>query len=286
MNHFYRSSLKFPVHFVPISVPMPSRDLDRLGDDPTKEKPVVSITRNLNRIGIIKMLITVTISMFLGISCSRLDKQRVSFKESGGSRKVASLAPYSVKEYRPKSDKELLNMLETGEAVISKAVYIKNKKPPCFVDTVNKKKLIPKFAHPASRSSIAFKKRFPICSRSTENHIASLTPGMVPKGTQVAWSPVVIGGVSAVMGCFISVLSDNNKLKVAGLVGSVAAMRGVLDNILAAGIENVSTKQIAGRMLLGGGGGAMAGILGALICGTVVAYFVEGKYVLSPPLTY
>ena len=139
--------------------------------------------------------------LVVGINCSGLGKKKSSFKTSEESRKVASLAPPGEYHSRraPKSKKDLLSMMKAGEAVISKAVYIKNEKPVCFMDTKGKRRLVPEFAHPISGpSSVRFKKEFPMCGNNVENHIASLTPNLLAEGEQVAW----VGHAGAAMlGC-------------------------------------------------------------------------------------
>ena len=246
----------------------------------------------------IKILVVITFSIFmLGMGCSILGKKQTSLKISGKSREINSFSPYSLeeeysfeeilksekelleKEYRseeiPKSEKELLDMLATGEVAISKAVYIENKKPVCFIDTVNERKLVPEFAYPALRpSSIVFKERFPACSASVKNYLASITPRFVAQGTQVAIAPI-IGGMALVGGCFFgfaAVSDDSTKKTDGGLAGALIGWLAV-DKLV--DMKNMRPLQIIARSALGAGSGAIVGLMGYMVCENIVVYFIE-----------
>lgn len=251
--------------------------------------------------------------LLTGINCSGLGKRKSFLKTFEESRKTASFAPPGESRKASKSKKDLLNMMETGQAVISKAVYIKNEKPVCFMDTKGKRRLVPEFAYPSSRpSSVRFKKELPICGNNVKNHIASLTPNFFPEGERVAWGPLAGAALATIVGCVVGagVTAQNENVtrrleaqieaelaQRKDIDGSAieeyvykyhrAQLQDSLDPVLGAAASgsiggiiemlslNLPHNLSDRRVMLRFARGLGAGILGYVVCGKAIAYIIE-----------
>ena len=235
----------------------------------------------------------ITLSVLLSANCSFLGK-KISERKSG-ERKIASVnydysgGSAAPQQRTPKTKRELIKMIQNGDFVVSKVLYVKGGKA-CLHDVRGQRNLVPGFAKPAPRnftSAVRFQTNFPRCNAQIGQKLALISQRSAMEGTQVAALPaaaaaavpviegtkVVAGAVikkfiiPASIGCAISALdaiTDESKK-------SPTSHNVINSTVLAGGVEankHLITKYkpgLPGFKMAGIKGGA-AGVAGYVAC--------------------